>query len=458
MLKGGWQNLSIMAKLWSDSKSFQLNKTVEAFCFAQDVVLDRKLVYYDILGSIAHATMLGKIGILSAEELEELHGELRNLWREYQTGKWEIETADEDVHTAVETRLGKVGEKLHTARSRNDQVLLDMRLYGKEQIHRVAELAIQLAQELVKGAQRYQFVPMPGYTHLQRAMPSSCGMWFGAYAEGILDSMQEIEVAYRLFDQSPLGSGAGYGVSLDIDRKMTSDLMGFAKVQNNSLYCQNSRGLFESTALSSLASLSALLGRFASDVCLFCSSEFGFLELPEQFFTGSSIMPQKRNPDLFELVRAKVSLLCSLEIRTRSLVHGLISGYSKDLQEVKAPLMEGFESMIGILSVVLTVMPELKPNKTRMSSALDPQMFATHQAYQQVKQGVPFRRAYKAVKEELGNLPVLSPEKCIREMKHQGATGNLGLENLGLELGLLDKSWQTRKIKLEQNWQQLLEK
>lgn len=460
------QSASPKKKLWQGQTGDSgLDPRVEAFCFTRDVELDAQLVYHDVIGSLAQARMLKSIGILDSDELKVLCEGLVEQWNAFHRGEWTITVAEEDVHTAIEGRLTAsdgllktAGEKLHTARSRNDQVLTDMRLYCKDHLHTVINGLLTLASHMSQVAAKHEFVPMPGYTHLQRAMPMSFGMWMGNFAEGLKDVLGEISMAYDLLDQNPLGSGAGYGVSLKIDRQLTTELMGFSKVQSNSLYCQNSRGHFEAVMLSSLTSLMGVIGRLSSDVCLFCSEEFKFLELPDAFFTGSSIMPQKKNPDLFELLRAKVVGMQALETRVRSVTHGIGSGYSKDLQEVKEPVMEALETVIQSLDVLNAVVPDLGPNVERLKSSMSPELFAAHRAYEYVeKEGLPFRQAYRRVKGELDQLGDINPEEAVRSMEHIGATGNLGLKELKAELDELQEHWNKKEERLRSSWNQLME-
>lgn len=443
-------------KLWQGSPSASgLDPRVEAFCFKRDVELDADLVYYDVLGSLAQAKMLLSIGVLNEDEWTELSEKLIEQWASYQRGEWSIGVEDEDVHTAIEGRLGSVGEKLHTARSRNDQVLTDMRLFSKDKLHGIIASTIELADHLRVVAQKFEKVPMPGYTHLQRAMPMSFGMWMGNFSEALCDVLKELGLAYELMDQSPLGSGAGYGVSLGIDRELTASLMGFSKVQKNSLYCQNSRGHFEAVMLSALTSLMSVVGRLSSDVCLFCSEEFKFLILPDAFFTGSSIMPQKKNPDLFELIRAKVCGMAALEQKVRLVTHGLSSGYSKDLQEVKEPVMEAVTTALQTLDVLNAVIPDMAPREERLAESMSSELFAAHRAYEMVKEGVPFRQAYRQVKEELHLLKNVDAQEAVAAMNHVGATGNLQLDVLGDQIQSLTQYWVTRRSALNDAWSKL---
>lgn len=443
-------------KLWAASPSASgLDPRVEAFCFKRDVELDANLVYHDVVGSLAQARMLKSIGVLDGAECQELCQKLVQQYETFKKGEWEITVEDEDVHTAIEGRLGPVGEKLHTARSRNDQVLTDMRLYCKDHLHDVVDAVLELAVHLKDVAAKYEMVPMPGYTHLQRAMPMSFGMWMGNFAEGLKDVVRELNLAYELMDQSPLGSGAGYGVSLEIDRPLTAKLMGFSRVQSNSLYCQNSRGHFEAVMLSAFTSLMSVVGRLSSDVCLFCSEEFKFLKLPSEFFTGSSIMPQKKNPDLFELIRAKVSGMAGLEMKVRGVTHGLSSGYSKDLQEVKEPVMEAFQTVKQTLDVLNAVIPDMAPNQEVLEKSMSPELFAAHRAYEMVKEGIPFRQAYRKVKEELHLLENVQANEAVKAMTHMGGTGNLQLSQLGEELASFQFLWSERRAQLQAAWDEL---
>lgn len=444
-----------MAKLWKKDGDKALDRTVEAFCFGRDVVLDGPLVSYDILGSLAHARMLRSIGVLSAAEHQRIARGLVRIERSYRRGGWKIAVEDEDVHTAVEARLGKAGEKLHTARSRNDQVLTDTRLFCLDHICRVAASVASLAEALADKARRHEFLPMPGYTHLQQAMPSSCGMWLASFSEELLDILVELDAAYQLMDRCPLGSGAGYGVPLPVDRRLTARLLGFSSVQNNSLYCQNSRGHFEASAAGALCSVMAVLSRLGSDVCLFASKEFGFLRLGEGLVTGSSIMPNKRNPDLFELIRARASVVNGLAGIMRSIPHGLPSGYSKDLQEMKGPLLDVFALTEEALSVCIIALRHMEPDAARMRSAMSREIFAADHALDLAAKGVPFRKAYHEVKARLDSLPATDPGKSIRSRRHSGATGNLGLPALSRRIRAKSVHWKGRTMRLKKAWNSL---
>lgn len=346
-------------KLWE--KGYKLDQLVETFMTGDDPLLDRALISYDCVGSIAHAKMLEKIGILTSEESCQLAEELKHIIQLADEGKFIIKPEDEDVHTAVENalvaKLGDIGKKLHTARSRNDQVLLDMRLYMKNQIRQITQEVLNACGILCKFSESNQEVPMPGRTHFQRAMPSSMGLWAAAFAESLLDDVHLLKGAYELIDQCPLGSAASYGVSIPIDRQYCADLLGFKSVQNNVLFANNSRGKFEAAVLHALVQIMNDLSKVATDIIIFSAPEFGYLILPEKFCPGSSLMPQKRNPCPLELIRAKSATLQGLLFQTLEIVRALPSGYNRDFQETKRPIMHGLETTslsMASVSVLIT--------------------------------------------------------------------------------------------------------
>lgn len=419
-------------KLWQ--KDYKLDREIEKFTVGNDYLLDKNLVEYDVYGSIAHATMLNKIGILTKNELKKLKSSLREILKLNEKNKFEIKLEDEDVHTAIENyltkKLGNLGKKIHTARSRNDQVLVDLRLYSKDKLLEAQKLVLELASALLDAAEKYKNVPMPGYTHSRKAMPSSMGLYFGSFAESLLDDLEILDEAYELNDQSPLGSGAGYGLPLNVDRKLVADLLGFEKVQNNSLYVQNSRGKFEAVAIFALGNVMSDLSRLSNDLILFSMDEFGFFTLPDEFCTGSSIMPQKKNPDVFELIRAKSAKADANLYFVKSAASKMQSGYNRDLQLTKEALVESFEITASSLKIFKTIAEKLKVNKEKCIEACTQELFATEHAYELVKKGLPFRDAYKEVVKSMENLPKIDAAKNIQSKKHLGATGNLGLGNL----------------------------
>ena len=334
-----------MTKLWQ--KGYRLNEQVERFEAAQNSVLDNRLIRHDVWGSLAHVAMLRKIGILTEAEHQKLKKALCDILELEASHEFTIQPSDEDVHTSIEnylaTAAGAAGKKLHMARSRNDQVLVDLRLYGKEELHNVGEKLCTLTATLLEFAQKYANIPMPGYTHMQRAMLSSVGLWAASFAEALLDDEQLLSASYTLNDQSPLGSAAGYGVPIPIDRQYAADLLGFSRVQNNVIYVQNSRGKVEAAIVQALAQTMLDLSKLAQDILLFSTVEYGFFQVPQELCTGSSIMPQKRNLGVMELVRARAQTMLALQQQILGIVTGLPSGYNMDYQETKRPFMEALD-------------------------------------------------------------------------------------------------------------------
>lgn len=416
-------------KLWQ--KNYKLNEEIEKFTVGNDYLIDKNLVKYDVYGSIAHAAMLNKIGILTKDELNKLRKTLVQIF--HSNEKFEINIEDEDVHTAIENyltkKLGDLGKKIHTARSRNDQVLVDLRLYSKEKLLEVQKLTLNLASTLVNASEKYQNTPMPGYTHSRKAMPSSVGLFFGSFAESLIDDMGLLEKAYEINDQSPLGSGAGYGLPLNIDRQLTSDLLGFKKVQNNTLYVQNSRGKFESVIVFALSNVMNDLAKLSNDLIIFSMDEFGFFKLPDELCTGSSIMPQKKNPDVFELTRAKASKVDANLFLIKSIVSKLQSGYNRDFQLTKEPLIESFEIALSALKIFKMIIEKIEIDEQKCVQACTPELFATEQVYELVKNGISFRDAYKEVARNIKN---------VESKKHFVATGKLGLEQLKQKLNSMN--------------------
>jgi len=419
-----------MGKLWQ--KDYDLDAEVEAFTVGSDYLLDRELVAADCLGSMAQARMLAKIGVLSAEEAAALVGELKQVVRLAARGEFEIGLADEDVHTAVENHLtralGEAGKKIHTARSRNDQVIVDLRLVGKERLLEMGEEVTSFAGTLAGFAGKHRLVPMVGRTHMQRAMPSTVGVWAGAYLESMLDDLELLWAAYAINDQCPLGSAASYGVPLAIDRQYVSDLLGFARVQNNVLYANNSRGKTESVILSALAQVAVDLSRLAQDLMLFSMPEFGYFRLPQELCSGSSIMPQKRNPCACELVRAKAADVTTCLVRILEVLRGLPSGYNRDLQETKEPFLRGLAVTRSCVRICDLTMRRLEVVPEALRAAFTPEVYATDRALELAAQGMPFRDAYREVGRHLEQLEKLDPDQVVRQRTHLGTAGNLGLE------------------------------
>lgn len=412
-------------KLWE--KNVQLNKEIERFTVGRDRELDVFLAKYDVLGSMAHITMLESIGLLAADELKILLEELREIYKLADEGKFVIEDGIEDVHSQVELmltrKLGVVGKKIHSGRSRNDQVLVDLKLYARSEIRTIAEAANSLFNELQKQSEKYKNVLMPGYTHMQVAMPSSFGLWFGAYAESLADDMQLLLAAYRVTNRNPLGSAAGYGSSFPLDRQMTTDLLGFDSMDYNVVYAQMGRGKTERNIAFAMAGIASTLSKMAFDACLFNSQNFGFVKLPAECTTGSSIMPHKKNPDVFELIRAKSNKLQSLPVQITMMMNNLPSGYSRDFQLIKEVFMPAFEELLDCLQMTEYIIARTEVNEHIIDDSRYDAMFSVEEVNRRVLSGTSFRDAYKQVGLEIeaGNFV---PDKNIHHT-HAGSIGNL---------------------------------
>ena len=389
-------------KLWE--KGTKLNQQVENFTVGEDYILDQKLVKYDCLASIAHAKMLGKIGVLNEQEVQKLEQELNNIIELDKNGEFKILKEQEDCHTAIENylveNLGDLGKKIHTARSRNDQVLTALRLYYKDKLDNCIILIKELIQSMAEFVNKYGDIKFPGYTHTRKAMPSSIALWGNSFIDSMKDNLKVINLSLEIIDQSPLGTGAGYGVPLKIDRNYAAELLGFQKIQDNPIYVQNSRGKFESTMLHTLTLIMFDLNKMASDLIWFSLPEFGYFELPEEFCTGSSIMPQKKNPDVLELVRSKYHVLVSYEFQIKNTSGNLISGYHRDIQLTKEPTMKGLEITEACLNIMSFVFAKLKVNKENCHKALTEEIYATEKVFELVEKGIPFREAYKIISQK----------------------------------------------------------
>ncbi|MCP4930603.1 MAG: argininosuccinate lyase [Candidatus Marinimicrobia bacterium] len=389
----------MMSKLWD--KGVDLDKAVEAFTVGKDPELDNVLIPYDCKASIAHARMLGEMGYLENNEVEKLVMELENIITFHREDNFTIKVSQEDCHTAIEEylveQLGDVGKKIHTARSRNDQVLTALRLYYKEALQEIIDLGESWIKVLEKFGEENYDVSFPGYTHMQKAMPSSMAMWAGAYVDGMKDDLSMLKSVAKLIDQSPLGSAAGYGVPIKIDKEMTAKEMGFDRVQNNPIYCQLSRGKFELSILHGLGQIMLTINRLASDLILYSMTEFGYISLPEEFCTGSSIMPQKKNPDVLELLRGSYHIISGYETQVKGLTANLISGYNRDIQLSKEPVMRGINLGIDCFKISAAVIEALKVNKDICDAAMTDELFETEKAYKLVEKGIPFREAYRQV-------------------------------------------------------------
>jgi len=422
-----------MAKLWQ--KTTDLDKTIERFTAGEDVVLDVRLAEFDVLGSIAHARMLAGIGILTDGEMKKLHAELVKTLVAIERGEFTIRGDQEDVHTAVEERLteavGDAGKKIHTARSRNDQAALDCRLYARAKLLDLRGSVLALAKRCLTLAKRHRETPVVGRTHTQRAMPSSVGLWASSWAEAMLENAEFLASVYALVNRCPLGSAASYGVAVDIDRQMTSDLLGFERPIINVLYANNARGKIEAEILSACAVVMNDLSRAAADIILFSIPETGYFELPERFCPGSSIMPQKKNPGPLELIRARASSVIGELVTALGIVKGLPSGYNRDYQDTKGPMMRGLTTTTDSVNVLGLILGEMTVNVQRCIDAFTPEVFAADEALRMVTEdGIQFREAYKQVGLNLDKLASRDPVANILAKKHLGATGNLALDQL----------------------------
>ena len=412
-------------KLWQ--KNVELNKEIEKFTVGKDRELDVFLAPYDVLGSMAHITMLESINLLTSSELEVLLKELKNIYRLAESGKFVIEDGVEDVHSQVELmltrKLGDAGKKIHSGRSRNDQVLVDLKLFSRAGIHSIAQESKKLFDELQKQSEKYKNVLMPGYTHTQIAMPSSFGLWFGAYAESLADDMQLLLAAWRVANRNPLGSAAGYGSSFPLNRTMTTKLLGFESMDYNVVYAQMGRGKTERTIAFAIASIAGTISKLAFDACMFNSQNFGFIHLPTECTTGSSIMPHKKNPDVFELIRAKCNKLQTLPSQITAIMNNLICGYSRDLQTIKEVFMPAFGELLDCIRMTAYIVECTEVNEHILENPLYDPIFSVEEVNRRVIAGTPFREAYKQVGLEIeaGNF---TPDKNIHHT-HEGSIGNL---------------------------------
>ena len=417
-------------KLWE--KNVQVDQEVDRFTVGKDREMDLYLAKYDVLGSMAHITMLESIGLLTAEELQILLAALREIYKVADSGEFVIEEGIEDVHSQVElmlTRsLGDMGKKIHSGRSRNDQVLLDLKLFTRAQIQELVTVVAELFEVLIAQSNRYQSVLMPGYTHLQVAMPSSFGLWFGAYAESLVDDLQLLQAAFRVCNRNPLGSAAGYGSSFPLNRQLTTDLLGFDSLDYNVVYAQMGRGKMERTVAFAMAGIAATLSKLAFDACMFNSQNFGFIKLPDQFTTGSSIMPHKKNPDVFELTRAKCNKIQGLPQQITLICNNLPSGYSRDLQIIKELFLPAFDELKDCLRMATHMLRELKVNEHILDDERYAYMFSVEEVNRRVLAGVPFRDAYKQVGLEI-EAGQFKPNKSVAHT-HEGSVGNLCNERI----------------------------
>lgn len=412
-------------KLWQ--KEGEINKEIERFTVGRDRELDVLLAKHDIMGTLAHITMLESIDLLTAEELKILIAELRNIYKEVLDGNFEIEDGVEDVHSQVELiltkRLGEVGKKIHSGRSRNDQVLVDLKLFTRTELRDVVDLILPLFQQLIKLSEQYKDVLMPGYTHYQVAMPSSFGLWFGAYAESLVDDMEALLAAFKITNKNPLGSAAGYGSSFPLNRTMTTQLLGFDDLNYNVVYAQMGRGKTERAVAQALSSVASTLSKLAQDVCLYNNQNFAFVKFPDHLTTGSSIMPHKKNPDVFELIRAKCNKMLALPTEIIMITNNLASGYHRDLQIIKESFLPVFEEMKSCLYITKYMLENIIINDSAIHDEKYKYIFSVDVVNKMVLDGTSFRDAYKKVglDIEAGTFkPIMEVEHT-----HEGSMGNL---------------------------------
>ena len=413
------------SKLWE--KNTEVNQEIEKFTVGRDRELDLYLARYDVLGSMAHITMLESIGLLGKDELPVLLEELRRIHADIEAGRFIIEEGVEDVHSQVELlltrKLGDVGKKIHSGRSRNDQVLVDLKLFTRAQLQDIAEEVRVLFEELQAQSERYKGVLMPGYTHLQVAMPSSFGLWFGAYAESLVDDLLFLQAAYKMTNRNPLGSAAGYGSSFPLNRTLTTELLGFDSMNYNVVYAQMGRGKMERNVAFALAGIAGTLSKLAFDACLFNSQNFGFVKLPDNCTTGSSIMPHKKNPDVFELTRSKCNKIQALPQQIILIMNNLPCGYFRDLQIIKEVFLPAFEELKDCLRMAAYIINKIQVNEHILDDPKYDNMFSVEEVNRLATGGMPFRDAYKKVglDIEAGNF---TPDKRVHHT-HEGSIGNL---------------------------------
>lgn len=412
-------------KLWE--KNFEVNAEIERFTVGRDRELDIYLARYDVLGSMAHIKMLQSIGLMEKDELDALLAELRNIYRDCTEGRFVIEDGVEDVHSQVELlltrRLGDMGKKIHSGRSRNDQVLVDLKLFIRHELREIADGVMTLFGELQEKSGQFKDVLMPGYTHLQIAMPSSFGLWFGAYAESLADDMLFLQAAYHMANRNPLGSAAGYGSSFPLDREMTTRLLGFSSMDYNVVYAQMGRGKTERNVAFAMASVAGTLAKMAFDACLFNCQNFGFIRLPKECTTGSSIMPHKKNPDVFELIRAKCNKLQALPEQITLIMNNLPVGYFRDLQIIKEVFLPAFGELKDCLRMAAYIISKMEVNRNILDNPMYDPMFSVEEVNRLAAAGMPFRDAYRKVGMEIENGTYRADRNICHT--HEGSMGNL---------------------------------
>lgn len=412
-------------KLWD--KGIKVDQQIENFTVGKDREMDLYLAPFDVLGTMAHITMLEKVGLLPSQDLPVLLAELKNIFNLAANGQFVIEEGVEDVHSQVELiltkKLGDLGKKVHSGRSRNDQVLLDIKLFIRQKLKETVHSVNQLFTALQAQSEAHKHVLLPGYTHLQIAMPSSFGLWFGAYAESLTDDMEMLLAAWNITNQNPLGAAAGYGSSFPLDRKHTTQLLGFRDLSYNVVYAQMGRGKTERNVAAALSSVAYTVGKLAMDGCLYTSQNFGFIKLPDEMTTGSSIMPHKKNPDVFELIRAKCNKLQALPQQISMITGNLPSGYFRDLQIIKEVFLPAFDELISCIDLTAFAISNLTVTENLLADDKYKYLFSVEEVNKLVLQGVPFRDAYKIIGQQIEE-GLFEPEKAVNHT-HEGTIGNL---------------------------------
>ncbi|MBT3382135.1 MAG: argininosuccinate lyase [Prolixibacteraceae bacterium] len=435
-------------KLWE--KGIPVNKAIEDFTVGKDRELDLYLAPSDILGSMAHIIMLESVGLIDKNELPILIKKLKELYKNAVEGDFVIEDGVEDVHSQVEflltEELGDLGKKIHSGRSRNDQVLLDLKLFTRDAIKEIVESTSEFINVLIERSDETKSVLMPGYTHLQVAMPSSFGLWFGAYAESLTDDLELLLSAYKITNQNPLGSAAGYGSSFPLNRQMTTDLLGFNNMNYNVVYAQMGRGKVEKIVSFAVANLASTLSKLAYDVCLFMSQNFNFVSLPTEFTTGSSIMPHKKNPDVFELIRARCNKLQGIPNQISLVTNNLPSGYFRDLQMVKEVFLPSFKEMNDCLNIATLAIKNMTVNSEILEDSKYDFVFSVEEVNKLVLKGIPFREAYKQIGEQIEK-GEFQPEKEV-DHSHEGSIGNLCLDKILDKKETTLENFEFKKIEL----------
>lgn len=412
-------------KLWE--KNYEVNKIVEQFTVGKDRELDILLAPFDVIGSIAHITMLERINLLNADEKKALHAGLVNIYNEIENGNFVIEEGVEDVHSQVELlltkKLGDSGKKIHTGRSRNDQVLLDLKLFIRNEIKKTVSLVQDVFTKLIELSEKHKDKLLPGYTHMQLAMPSSFGLWFGAYAESLVDDVVLLQAAYKISNKNPLGSAAGYGSTFPLNRTLTTELLGFDELNYNAVYAQMGRGKTERIVSTALASVASTLARFSMDVCMFMNQNFSFISLPKELTTGSSIMPHKKNPDVFELLRAKCNKLQALPTELAMICANLPSGYHRDMQQLKESFIPAFKELQSCLEMMEFMLNHIEVKDNILEDKKYLHLFSVEAVNTEVLKGLSFREAYKKVAEDIENNTFVANHEF--EYTHEGSIGNL---------------------------------